>query len=149
VLDLYAGVGLFARFLADLVGPEGSVTAVEGDPVAAAHAMTNLRDAPARSDVVAGDVLAVLRGEDPRPVDLVVLDPPREGARRAVVEQVIARRPRAAAYVACDPASLARDLAIFAEHDYALASLRALDLFPMTSHVECVAHLVKSDSGLR
>ncbi len=51
--------------------------------------------------------------------------------------------------MACDPAALARDLAVFAEHGYALERLRAFDLFPMTSHLECVAHLVKSDSGLR
>ena len=77
----------------------------------------------------------------PAPVDLVVLDPPRTGAKRAVVEQVVARRPRAAAYVACDPAALARDVAIFAEHGYLLRGLRAFDAFPMTHHVECVALL--------
>jgi tRNA/tmRNA/rRNA uracil-C5-methylase (TrmA/RlmC/RlmD family) len=62
--------------------------------------------------------------------------------------QVAGRRPRAVAKVACDPAALARDVAVFAEHGYRLSALRALDLFPMTSHVECVAHLVKCDSGL-
>ncbi len=77
----------------------------------------------------------------PEPVDLVVLDPPRAGAKRRVVEAVAARRPRAVAYVACDPAALARDVAIFAEHGYELTGLRALDLFPMTHHVECVALL--------
>ena len=83
------------------------------------------------------------------PFDLVVLDPPREGARRKVVEQVVDRAPRAVAYVACDPAALARDLAIFAEHGYALSALRAFDLFPMTHHVECVALLEKTGSDLR
>ena len=91
----------------------------------------------------------MLAAEYDAPFDLVVLDPPRVGAKRKVVEQVVDRRPRAVAYVACDPAALARDVAIFAEHGYRLASLRAFDLFPMTHHVECVAHLVKSDSGLR
>ena len=57
-------------------------------------------------------------------------------------EQVAARAPRAVAYVACDPAALARDIAIFAEHGYVLERLRAFDLFPMTHHVECVALLV-------
>jgi tRNA/tmRNA/rRNA uracil-C5-methylase (TrmA/RlmC/RlmD family) len=75
------------------------------------------------------------------PFDLVVLDPPRTGAKRKVVTQVAARRPRAIAYVACDPAALARDVAFFAEHGYELAALRAFDLFPMTMHVECVALL--------
>ena len=114
VLDLYAGVGLFARFLADVVGP-AQVTLVEGDLRACGHAETNVPGAT----VLAGDVGAVLSGLPVAPVDLVVLDPPREGARRTVVEAVAARRPRAVAYVACDPAALARDVAIFAEHGYA------------------------------
>jgi tRNA/tmRNA/rRNA uracil-C5-methylase (TrmA/RlmC/RlmD family) len=137
VLDLYAGVGLFARFLSDGVGPTGSVTLVEGDRDACAHAETNVPGA----EVLTGDVAAVLTGIRAAPVDLVVLDPPREGARRAVVEAVAARRPRAVAYVACDPAALARDVAIFAEHGYRLARLRGFDAFPMTHHVECVALL--------
>ncbi len=70
-----------------------------------------------------------------------MLDPPREGARRKVVDQIVDRAPRAVAYVACDPAALARDVAIFAEHGYTLTALRAFDLFPMTHHVECVALL--------
>ena len=64
------------------------------------------------------------------PFDLVVLDPPREGAKRKVVEQVVDRAPRAVAYVACDPAALARDVAIFAEHGYRLERLRALRPLP-------------------
>jgi len=138
VLDLYAGVGLFARFLADAVGATGSVTAVEGDRDACVHAGVNVPGA----EVLTGDVAAVLTGIRAAPVDLVVLDPPREGARREVVEAVTARRPRAVAYVACDPAALARDVAIFAEQGYGLERLRSFDLFPMTHHVECVALLV-------
>ncbi len=145
VLDLYAGVGLFSRFLLDAVGPQGRVCAVEGDATAARLAR---RNCPGLR-TTAGDVGAVLTTEHDEPFDLVVLDPPRAGAKRKVVEQVVDRRPRAVAYVACDPAALARDVAIFAEHGYRLAGLRAFDLFPMTSHVECVALLVKSDSGLR
>ena len=138
-LDLYAGVGLFARFLADAVGDPAAVTLVEGDRRACAHAEENVPGAT----VLSGDVGAVLADLPVAPVDLVVLDPPREGARRTVVAAVVARRPRAVAYVACDPAALARDVAIFAEHGYALQRLRALDLFPMTHHVECVALLTR------
>jgi tRNA/tmRNA/rRNA uracil-C5-methylase (TrmA/RlmC/RlmD family) len=140
-LDLYAGVGLFSRFLLEAVGPEGRVAAVEGDPTAS---VLSERNCP-RLQATAGDVAAVLDGGlDPvwDSVDLVVLDPPRAGAKRTVVEQVVARSPRAVAYVACDPAALARDVAIFAEHGYQLSTLRAFDLFPMTHHVECVALLV-------
>jgi tRNA/tmRNA/rRNA uracil-C5-methylase (TrmA/RlmC/RlmD family) len=142
VLDLYAGVGLFAAFLADRVGPDdagGRVVAVEGDRRASALSATNV---PA-AEVTAGDVAAALAAY-PEQVDLVVLDPPREGARRAVVEAIAARAPRAVAYVACDPAALARDVAIFAEQGYELRTLRAFDLFPMTHHVECVALLQRA-----
>jgi tRNA/tmRNA/rRNA uracil-C5-methylase (TrmA/RlmC/RlmD family) len=139
-LDLYAGVGLFARFLAEAVGPTGRVVAIEGDARASALSTHNV---PA-AEVDSGDVAQVLQTSYDEPFDLVVLDPPREGARRPVVEQVVARSPRAIAYVACDPAALARDLGYFAEHGYVLAGLRAFDLFPMTHHVECVAHLVRA-----
>ncbi|MFE6646959.1 class I SAM-dependent RNA methyltransferase [Nocardioides sp. NPDC057772] len=140
VLDLYAGVGLFSAFLADAVGPSGRVVAVEGDPTASALSVGNV---PA-AEVAAGDVGTVLGRLEEGPVDLVVLDPPREGARRAVVEAVVARTPQKVAYVACDPAALARDVSIFAELGYRLRSLRAFDLFPMTHHVEAVALLERS-----
>jgi tRNA/tmRNA/rRNA uracil-C5-methylase (TrmA/RlmC/RlmD family) len=138
-LDLYAGVGLFSRFLLEAVGPTGQVVAVEGDASASA---VSLRNCPGL-DAASGQVARVLATSYDQPFDLVVLDPPRAGAKRAVVDQVVARRPRAVAYVACDPAALARDLAIFGEHGYRLDSLRAFDLFPMTHHVECVAHLTR------
>jgi tRNA/tmRNA/rRNA uracil-C5-methylase (TrmA/RlmC/RlmD family) len=139
VLDLYAGVGLFAAFLADAVGPE-HVVAVEGHPGATRDAAANL---PRGVRVLQGDVARVLAATLDEPFDLVVLDPPREGARRKVVEQVVDRAPRAVAYVACDPAALARDVATFASLGYSLRELRAFDLFPMTHHVECVALLVQ------
>lgn len=139
-LDLYAGVGLFAGFLAEAVGEHGAVLAVEGSRSAVVHARANLADQP-QVTVVMGAVDRVLASSYEEPVDVVVLDPPREGAKRRVVEQVVDRAPRAVAYVACDPAALARDVAIFAEHGYRMTALRAYDLFPMTHHVECVALL--------
>ena len=143
VLDLYAGVGLFARFLGEAVGISGSVGLIEGERVAVAHARTNLATLPGTWEAVSGDVERVLarpRGDLlSGPVDLVVLDPPRQGARRKVVREITRRRPRRIAYVACDPAALARDTAYLAEAGYTLLSLRSFDLFPMTHHVECVA----------
>jgi tRNA/tmRNA/rRNA uracil-C5-methylase (TrmA/RlmC/RlmD family) len=137
-LDLYAGVGLFARFVGEATGAR--VVAVEADRTACRHARANL--APLKPAAVeCGPTDRVLRAGLDEPFDLVVLDPPREGAKRVVVEQVVDRRPRAVAYVACDPAALGRDVAIFAEHGYALTAIRAFDLFPMTHHVECVALL--------
>ncbi len=145
VLDLYAGVGLFAAFLGDRVG-RSRLVAVEADVDACRHARRNLGSG---AEVATGSVDRVLATSYDEPFDLVVLDPPREGAKRKVVEQLVDRAPRAVAYVACDPAALARDVAIFAEHGYTMQRLRALDLFPMTHHVECVALLGKTGHDLR
>lgn len=134
-LDLYAGVGLFAGVLADAVGPE-RVVAVEAEPRAAAAASRNLPGV----EVVTARVERWL-ARQAVDVDVVVLDPPRRGAGRAVVDGVAALGPRSVVYVACDPAALARDVATFAGHGYRMAALRAFDLFPMTAHVECVARL--------
>jgi tRNA/tmRNA/rRNA uracil-C5-methylase (TrmA/RlmC/RlmD family) len=140
VWDLYAGAGLFGAALAEAVGPDGAVTLVEVAPAAVAAARENLADLPAVR-VVRSGVEAALRRRLPRPVDLVVLDPPRAGAGAAVVRAVAAARPRAVAYVACDPAAFARDVAVFRAAGWSLSALRAYDCFPMTHHVECVGLL--------
>ncbi|MFC7613884.1 class I SAM-dependent RNA methyltransferase [Actinokineospora soli] len=138
--DLYAGAGLFASVLARRAS---TVVAVESDRAAAEHGATNLADLP-QVRVFAGKVEDVLAAEDLPAPDVVVLDPPRKGAGREVVDAIAARTPARVVYVACDPAALARDIASFADHGYALRALRAFDAFPMTHHVECVALLVKA-----
>jgi len=141
-LDLYAGVGLFSAFLAEAVGSTGRVLAVEGDRRAADLATQNLTGHPQVSVVRDRVDRRLRRGlSDAGGVDLAVLDPPRAGAKRQVVRAIVEHTPRAVAYVACDPASLARDIGYFAEAGYRLTDLRAFDLFPMTHHVECVALL--------
>ncbi|MEV0897278.1 TRAM domain-containing protein [Actinoplanes sp. NPDC049802] len=138
--DLYGGAGLFAAALADRTGAR--VTVVESAPAGAAAARVNLADLD-NADIVEARVdVALARRRVTGPVDLVVLDPPRAGAGARVVRAIAAARPRAVAYVACDPAALARDLKTFREAGWRLESLRAFDCFPMTQHVECVAHLV-------
>jgi tRNA/tmRNA/rRNA uracil-C5-methylase (TrmA/RlmC/RlmD family) len=137
--DLYAGVGLFASVLAAQVGPEGRVLAIESGRRAVADGEHNLADLP-QVRWQAGRVEDVLADAE-KPVDVVVLDPPRKGAGRSVAESIVAGAPDRIVYVACDPAALARDVAIFAEHGYGLSDLRAFDAFPMTHHVECVALL--------
>jgi tRNA/tmRNA/rRNA uracil-C5-methylase (TrmA/RlmC/RlmD family) len=142
-LDLYSGGGLFATGLAAAVGPDGAVTAVESDRRAVSDARRNLHGTGWVS-LETGRVervlprLAAHRGLR---ADVVVLDPPRVGAGRAVVEQLLALRPRAVAYVSCDPASLARDLGYARSAGYRVSGLRAFDAFPMTHHLECVAVL--------
>jgi tRNA/tmRNA/rRNA uracil-C5-methylase (TrmA/RlmC/RlmD family) len=138
VLDLYAGVGLFAGVLAARV-PGLRVTAVESSRTAADAARSNLADL-AGVEVIHERVDRWLVRARPT-ADAVVLDPPRKGAGRAVVERLAAARPRVVVYVACDPAALARDVALFGEQGYRMTDLRGYDLFPMTAHVECVARL--------
>ena len=146
-LDLYGGVGLFAAGLAMRVGPEGLVLHLESDERACADARRSLHDLP-QVRVEQGRVeRTVARWSAPGGpldggADVVVLDPPRAGAGRRVIEAVTGLRPRVIAYVACDPAALARDVAFAAEAGYRLSGLRAFDAFPMTHHVECVARLV-------
>ncbi|WP_091186985.1 class I SAM-dependent RNA methyltransferase [Microlunatus flavus] len=135
--DLYGGVGLFAGALVD-AGCQ--VWGLESGRAAVAAARRNLADAGRDARFTADRVEQGL-AKLPRTVDLVVLDPPRTGAGARVVRDVLARRPRAVAYVACDPAALARDLATAGKHGYEATSIRGFDLFPMTQHVECVAVL--------
>jgi tRNA/tmRNA/rRNA uracil-C5-methylase (TrmA/RlmC/RlmD family) len=139
-LDLYSGVGLFTAFLADAVGPEGEVVSVEADPGGSRDARRNLHDRPIVRLVGETVERAFRSGRVGDRADVVVLDPPRTGAKRAVGD-IVGLEPRRVVYVACDPAALARDLATFAEAGYRLDSLRAFALFPMTHHVECVASL--------
>ena len=135
--DLYGGVGLFAAVLAEQVGPAGTVVSVESSKLATADGTAALADLP-QVRFVAGTVEAELAAL-PRPVDVVVLDPPRNGAGRVVVEPVAAAGPARIVYVACDPAALGRDVALLAAAGYELTGLRAFDAFPMTHHVECIA----------
>ena len=140
-LDLYCGVGLFAGALAERVGERGAVLGIESGKRAVEDARHNLQDLD-RVRIEQGKVEQVLPRTGISEVDLVVLDPPRAGAGRATVRHISSLDPRRIAYVACDPAALARDLAWFAEEGYRPVTLRAFDLFPLTHHVECVAILV-------
>lgn len=138
--DLYGGVGLFAAVLADQVGPTGSVQLVESSKDAVRDAKANLRDLPG-VQCRTGAVETVLRRQSlPRP-DVVVLDPPRKGAGRKIVDAVSAHRPSRVVYVACDPAAMARDIGEFGVRGYRLAEIEGFDAFPMTQHVECVVLL--------
>ncbi|MER7814369.1 class I SAM-dependent RNA methyltransferase [Streptomyces sp. NPDC096153] len=139
-LDLYCGVGLFAGAIAQRVGEKGAVLGIESGKRAVEDARHNLQDL-ARVRIEHGRVESVLPRTGITEADLVVLDPPRAGAGRSTVEYVSGLGARRIAYVACDPAALARDLAYFRENGYGPRTLRAFDLFPMTHHVECVAIL--------
>jgi len=141
LLDLYSGVGLFAGLLAPDVGPTGVIDAVEVSITACADARRNLHDVPTvRIHQAAVD--SWLTSSRQSAVDIVVLDPPRGGAGRRVIESIVDMAPRAIAYVACDPAALGRDIGYARAKGWQVASVRGFDLFPMTHHMEAVALLI-------
>ncbi|MBB4895545.1 tRNA/tmRNA/rRNA uracil-C5-methylase (TrmA/RlmC/RlmD family) [Streptomyces olivoverticillatus] len=139
-LDLYCGVGLFAGALGERIGEKGAVLGIESGKRAVEDARHNLQDLD-RVRIEHGKVEQVLPRTGIKEADIIVLDPPRAGAGKQTVHHLASLGARRIAYVACDPAALARDLAYFAEEGYKPATLRAFDLFPMTHHVECVAIL--------
>ena len=141
VLDLYGGVGLFTAAVLPLIGEAGAVDLVEGSKTATSDATRNFVDSK-NVTVITGDVTKVITRFSQ--ADVVVLDPPREGAGKEVIENLSRIAPRTIVYVACDPAALARDTAYLRDEGYQLDAIRAFDLFPMTHHIECVAKFVSS-----
>jgi tRNA/tmRNA/rRNA uracil-C5-methylase (TrmA/RlmC/RlmD family) len=156
-LDLYCGAGLFAGALAAAVGPTGRVTGVESEVAAVRDARKNLAGLP-QARIHRGDAAEVLERHGFGGAGLAVLDPPRAGATPRLIELLAGPRDgsppgpaasglRRIAYVSCDPATLARDIAAFARLGWRLDDLRAFDAFPMTHHVECLAALSPREHG--
>ena len=150
-LDLYGGVGLLAAAVGDRFGSSLRITSVESDPAATDHAAENLSDWLGAA-AVTGRVERFLQqlggkagaAERERIANgTVVLDPPRSGAGKAVVNELTRLGPAQLVYVACDPVALARDVALLQDRGYQLSGIRAFDLFPNTHHVEAVATLVR------
>jgi 23S rRNA (uracil1939-C5)-methyltransferase len=135
VQELFAGSGALSVLLA---ARAAELAAIEIDADAAAACRENLTVRGLRGHVTAADANAA----PIKPVDVVVLDPPRTGAAGAAAA-IAASRARAVVYVACDPPTLARDLATLAAGRFALTDLETFELFPQTSHVETVARLAR------
>lgn len=138
--DLYAGAGVYAMALAEELGEEGRVIAVESSK--AGRGAQNLSGHP-NAGMIYGEVSETIGPLGS--VDLVVLDPPRSGAGAEVVATIAQSQPRAVVYVACDPAALARDVRTFDENGYRLTQIRAFDSFPMTHHFETIVRLEPSE----
>ena len=145
VLELYAGHG---NFTLGLAARAAAVVAVERDAAAAACLRFNLDAHGLEARVIADDsaraVAAIPRGT----IDVALLDPPRDGARDAVAP-LVALAPARIAYVSCDPESLGRDGRMLVAGGYRLAHVRALDMFPQTSHVEVVARFERAGVAAR
>ena len=166
--DLYSGSGLFTIPLATLANVGGDVDgsaeparvlSIEGALIAVKNARRNIGRAGLSKDVVEalqGDVAQTLESQIFKASksskivrrfahpDVVVLDPPRAGAKAQVCKQIAKSGVRSVVYIACDPTSLARDVGTFSELGYSVQSLRAFDLYPETHHVETVVLMSKA-----
>jgi 23S rRNA (uracil1939-C5)-methyltransferase len=142
VVDLYAGVGLFAVSLAAL-GRSG-VTAVEGDRVGGQDLSENAGPFGDRLHVDRTAVETFLRRRAAAPGETLLVDPPRTGMSREAMTGVIGCGAARIVYVSCDVATLARDVRRLLDAGYALAHVEAFDLFPNTAHVESLIVLERN-----
>ena len=139
--DLYGGAGVFAAALAGAVGETGRVLTVDTSRGAARAARTALADLDTVT-VVTDSVRRALERTSAR-VDVAVLDPPRTGAGRDVIDRLAAAEVPRIVHFGCEAASFARDIGLYRERGYQVEQLRVFDSFPLTHHVECVAALTR------
>ena len=138
-LDGYSGAGLFSIFLASYVA---HVHAIESQPSAVADARASaaangIANITASEGVLERALGALLQRK--QRVDIALVDPPRAGCHPRALTQIKQLGPRALVYVSCDPSTLARDLHLFCTEGYQLVEVQPIDMFPFTSHIECVA----------
>jgi tRNA/tmRNA/rRNA uracil-C5-methylase (TrmA/RlmC/RlmD family) len=137
--DLYGGAGLFAAVLAEAVGDGGSVLSVDISRSASRAARAGLADLP-QIQFVADSVRRALAAQTTS-ADVAVLDPPRSGAGREVVDLLAEAGVARVIHIGCEAASFARDVGLYRERGYTVEQIRVFDSFPLTHHVECVAVL--------
>jgi tRNA/tmRNA/rRNA uracil-C5-methylase (TrmA/RlmC/RlmD family) len=142
--DLYGGAGVFAAALAGAVGDAGRVVTVDTSRGASRSARAALADL-GNVSVVTDSVRRALAGfaRQPGRADVAVLDPPRTGAGREVIDLLAAAEVPRVIHIGCEAASFARDVGLYLRHGYAVEQLRVFDSFPLTHHVECVAVLTR------
>jgi 23S rRNA (uracil1939-C5)-methyltransferase len=145
VFDLYCGAGTISLFLAR---EAGRVIGVEAQPEAVKDAERNARlNHIANADFIhadaAGYLSQYLKSKQPAP-SVVVLDPPRAGARPEVLRLIAELGPARVVYVSCDPATLARDLRILTDSGFEVREVQPVDMFPQSGHTECCCLLERS-----
>ncbi len=141
LLDLYCGTGLFTHYLAR---DYKLVTGIEENNTAAAAARKNAEinnnSNTAFRSIRVEKILVRIAKSGPAP-DTIILDPPRQGCLPGAIAGMAALSPKRIVYVSCNPATLARDLALLVKQNYHLQVVQPIDMFPHTYHLECVAML--------
>ena len=140
VCDLYGGVGLFTLPVSKLIGKNGQIHLIEMND-------TCIEDANIMFEHI--DNIYIHHGTveqklgSVKKIDTIILDPPRNGVSKQVINQMIEKKPNTIIYVSCNPSTLARDSKILLDNKYSLSNIVGLDLFPMTHHLESVASFKK------
>ena len=141
--DLYGGSGLFAAALAEVVGETGQVLTVDTSRTASATARAALADLP-QVQTISGSVRHVIAGQSAA-ADIAVLDPPRSGAGREVIDLLAGAGVPRVIHIGCEAAAFARDIGLYRANGYRVESIRVFDAFPLTHHVECIALVSKTE----
>jgi tRNA/tmRNA/rRNA uracil-C5-methylase (TrmA/RlmC/RlmD family) len=139
--DLYGGAGVFAAVLGDAVGESGQVVSVDSSRAATRSARATLADLP-QVNVITDSVRRALTAQRSG-ADVAVLDPPRGGAGREVIDLLAAAEVPRIVHIGCEAASFARDIGLYQRHGYAVDKISVFDSFPLTHHIECVALLTR------
>jgi tRNA/tmRNA/rRNA uracil-C5-methylase (TrmA/RlmC/RlmD family) len=139
--DLYGGAGVFAAALGDAVGESGRVLTIDTSRAATRAARAALLDLP-QVEVITDSVRRALAAQRAS-ADVAVLDPPRSGAGREVVDLLAAAGVVRVVHIGCEAASFARDIGLYRGHGYVVEKIKVFDAFPLTHHTECVALLTR------
>jgi tRNA/tmRNA/rRNA uracil-C5-methylase (TrmA/RlmC/RlmD family) len=139
--DLYGGAGVFAAVLGDAVGESGQVVSVDSSRAATRSARATLADLP-QVNVITDSVRRALTAQRAG-ADVAVLDPPRGGAGREVIDLLAAAEVSRIVHIGCEAASFARDVGLYQRHGYAVDKVAVFDSFPLTHHIECFALLTR------
>jgi 23S rRNA (uracil1939-C5)-methyltransferase len=143
VLDAYCGTGSIALAVA---GSVLRVVGVENNKAACKNAKRNAyTNSISNCEFRSGDCEKIIPSIE-QPFDIVILDPPRDGCKRELIENIIQKSPKRIVYVSCNPATLARDLALFVTVGYTVDSVQSIDMFPQTGHIETVVRLERKHS---
>ena len=140
--DLYGGAGVFAAALGAAVGESGRVLSVDTSRAATRAARGALADLP-QVQVVTDSVRRALTVQRSS-ADVAVLDPPRAGAGREVIDLLAAAGVPRVVHIGCEAASFARDIGLYLGSGYAVEKIKVFDAFPLTHHAECVALLTRA-----
>ena len=140
VCDLYGGVGLFTLPISKILGENGEVHLIEVNRVCiddATEMFADIKNIFIHHGTVEQKLGSIKK------INTIILDPPRNGVSKQVINQMIEKKPQSIIYVSCNPSTLARDTKILTDNNYILTNIVGLDLFPMTHHIECVALFTK------